>query len=1024
MWKRLITGFEGPVLFPVFCAVYITYRYLVHLDLELTGLPREMIGISTLKGIDIGKRANVLYEALFILTTIWLFVSAGINFLYYKYMRFLPPHRVLNGISAFGILLIFGAFFTPGVTESLNVILSVLAVAILFYAIGTFQNSEVPRNEDVLALTLLTAASLAILFRDVSIHFFSYTGYFYFNDLLLLFGSIWCLIRLGISLISPTRTGFLNLISFLLIHIPLISFISYEITMIMEQRGFEPLTVSASLLVTLIGVFGLALIIEKRFPKPLDDRWLNYVAVVFITGLLLFLYYTPVIEHSEEMFELANPALGIHRYFTYGEIPVLESFNSHMFFELWYGFIYSFLNGYHGLDFRTYSFLNPVLSALVIYFFLRRWGMNRWMVIAVHLLFPMILFILPFTLATVLIVIMLMDQWYKRQDFRTYLWLMVSLMALVVWRIDLGFAGIFVTGILLGIFFIQGLARVRANHIFVPILLITAIIVVTMSYSVFHEIPIWDNFQQALYYLSSQQSYGLPELAPSYNNVFFAQHFMFPVAIFVLLLYLLFNLQSLLKRNRFITISMLSMIVFYLINFHRGIVRHGFIENSDNWLSSFAFFILPASIYFMELNDRWKPYRSYLFLALSFVILVAFKYPDIRISDSQYSRLYDRFLKADSTWEEGKIVGTRISGSEDFYRKKIDEIGSFFNQFLGEGENFYDYSNSPMLYYYLEKRPPSYFNQMLLSIHDSFLNQIVIDTLKNGKFPFIVYSAFPEAGLDQLDGVPKDLRHFSLGEHIHRNFKPFAIVGDFVIWKNNSITSSLRSLSPGFQLDTLKKNRLVLNIADSALKYNKIEVSVPSDKYTFLTIGDTAIYQSYSAGGYNYFLMEKDLILKGKVLIHGAIDEINSVEVTNTDYFPDHYSDRSKKYNLELLPAIWAGDYDKGDFDIRNLEEVENDSIPGFHFIIPDHIDKSKGNFILVECHTVWDKYDGFELSFTAAGEKLGSFDFIADETPENPYLIRVSSQFLWNRDDIDGITISPEYYMSQVKNAYLLTPK
>ena len=179
------------------------------------------------------------------------------------------------------------------------------------------------------------------------------------------------------------------------------------------------------------------------------------------------------------------------------------------------------------------------------------------------------------------------------------------------WKIELGLSAIAISSIL----FICYLIYKRFNKKVVLDLLKSILMVFGIILSVlalvlaFTHIDIISNFSQAISYLGANQAHGLPDITRNFDRIFYIHYYIFPVISILLLLYYLVRLN--LKRNSchlFFELSMIAMLVFYVINIQRGLVRHSFAETNEFFYQ--LVFLSDFSAVYLGYRKTW--HKTYL----------------------------------------------------------------------------------------------------------------------------------------------------------------------------------------------------------------------------------------------------------------------------------------------------------------------------------------------------------------------------------------------------------------------------
>lgn len=171
------------------------------------------------------------------------------------------------------------------------------------------------------------------------------------------------------------------------------------------------------------------------------------------------------------------------------------------------------------------------------------------------------------------------------------------------------------------------------------------------------------------------------------------------------------------------------------------------------------------------------------------------KYP----LETDNQSLFDKITAA--YYKPSEITGTnekieRTKGSKAYKEANYGNLRQFMDQNLKADETFIDFSNNPMLYFYLERPVPSYFNQYMQNTITPYLQK---ENLKNNlihKSPLVIFSSIPQLWFDNTDGVPNPLRYSIIAQYIYDNYLPLTIIDKRFLW-------GLKGRS--FQLDSQPK---------------------------------------------------------------------------------------------------------------------------------------------------------------------------------------------------------------------------
>lgn len=1033
------------IFISIFYSLGLLIKYASTFNPELQSFTGRMIGEATLQGYDINKRINAFYQA----GALFLFGTAFISFIfwrassYFKELFKAPEIQIINYTSLAGIILCFFTLWDSPIKTALELIFCIQIVSITIYVLKKifFKNTNITQN--------ITPSFYAISFV------LGFSVFFIWNEIVVLFDFLPkanLLYTLFISVVVAfiivaqltkhkniaESKNEINRLAYLLLPLALIPFLSVlkdETYLILN--GYHVYYFSPRKLY-LIGILCLAASIAWRYritiKKPLlafvkntDELVAKRYFPLLILGVFAFTYYSPFIEASTEMFEAGNQYLPLMEFQKFGVIPIIEKFNSHQLFELFWGGLYVLFNGLHGRELPLYDFLDLVLLAALEYYFIYKISRNAYVSLFIVLFFPLFDFFLHSNRSIAFLAIFILHAMINQKpSVKNYLLLISCTAFLMLWRLEIGYPSAIAIAGTLFIYWMNEKRFVFDRKILLKSLLFFSISCLLLLGAIawWRDINVFDKLLNGFNYLASAQSYGYIDLGDETTTVFKMQYFIFPVILILgfCALLVFFKRYTILRSQRFIYTSLIFLTLYYFVNFQRGIVAHTLAGGPDNWLSPFLFLIISASVY-LFLYKRSTVTKFILFIVVSSFLIMNYKYPSVSAAQNVYSQVIEKANNFPKIIPHEKIV--RCINDMDYENQKFSNFKKLIDEELTDKQTFIDFSNTPMLYYFTGKISPSYFNQNPLTIHNDYLQKKFISDLKNYDAPFILFSNFPESWWDNAIHVPNTIRHYRMAEYFYNNYQPFTIVDSLCIWKRND-----------FKIKN--KEHLVYNYIpsnDSILKRNLISGNIISNnkKYLFkvgavsfrsgneeertitINIGDQTKILSPSfidkINRIRYYILnpaEKDFSFQLK----NADSNISSLHLYECDYIPDFYSQQPKTHNISQLPYI-CGTYDKTVHQEKVLANLlsqtltlTNNTIQGFNFAAD--IDKSSGNTILISLECDNETTGEMELRYgSSKKEDEGTFVFsIPSGKGRREFAIRISSQYNWYTPEINYITL------------------
>jgi hypothetical protein len=573
-------------------------------------------------------------------------------------------------------------------------------------------------------------------------------------------------------------------------------FIAFEASWIFNQRGLNahPLLIyGVCVILALIVYISLRKRLKKHFFHTRDT--ISGKIYLWIPVLIaVFAYYQPVIPFNTEMFENANPANAILRSAVFGEWPFWDYMSSHMLSETVFGFIYVFFNGFDGgQSFYIYDFLHKVFFLIIIYIFIWKISGRHGFALLFTLFFPFtdIAFCEFFSYS--IISLFFLDRIYHKPDFKIFLFSFAWVFFLILWRIDVGHAALwpfFLLFVMLLLYHRQWKIVKRAG--IALIVVIIAGIAIALLGCLIRQVHFLTVFWQVLHYVASDQANGNVYIAPQYDRLFLIHYVIFPVTILVIGLLIMTRFRQLLQKHGFLVPALIFLIVFYFANIPRGLVRHGFNENTDLFITSFSFLILSLSVLLLFRRKNLTAFSVFSFTLLFMIILL--KYPDTK----DYQNVTDAFGNHYNTLKlpAGPDKIQRCPEPEYFAEQHYSDIKNLMDQHFDRDATFIDFSNTPMLYFYTQRRVPSYFNQYIQNIFDSYLEKENLKLLDSYDIPVVLFSNIPLSWGDMIDGIPGAVRQQLIAGHIFRNYRPYAIINHHAVWLRKDIPAPSTNFPP------------------------------------------------------------------------------------------------------------------------------------------------------------------------------------------------------------------------------------
>ncbi|MBK7764373.1 MAG: hypothetical protein IPI46_13685 [Bacteroidetes bacterium] len=817
MLRKLFTSlkFEWEILSVslfISACIVLTYFQSVSFNLEI---PSQLyISQASSDGIDAGKRITFYYSSIFIL----LFTSfITYTFLYhlFNYCKVQTKWKQWVAVVSFsGCLLVFAESMGAKSLGSIRLMAMILLLGILLLLLSRWMKSlNYVRHHHFITAYILSALLITITLQFVS------NSKFNFHSLFIIVSVVWaCLLVLCKQATACSVVSLFRIFRPLAI-VPIILFVSIEAYFFCEVNGVT-LAYKTFFAIMLLISFVMYFLKQRLSPsKPnLQNLIVRYFAPSILLCFVLLSFYHPVIQQPEELFEMANPANAQLRFWNYHEWPVIDFMSSHMLSEQFYGYLYHLLFPlYPQLDFLVYEFMYILLFYFLGYYFCLRVFKNAGLAICLLIAFPFIENLFAIHLFFAVLAFYACNKIVAQPTIKHYLILAGTLVLLMLWRLDTGAAAIMATCIYLPLQFYLRKQKIAWRNLLKSTLIFSAMLLFTFLLIFIFRSPslIIENIQLALHYMSGNQAHAYSLLANSFDQHTYFFYVLIPL---LSIIGIAVNIYSI-SKSKLSTFEHKASIFFYILvlaNFQRGLVRHHFIEGNDSFLVS-AFYLATALCLLAFLQFKNIAFKFVVFSVSSFMLVITISYfplasgktnVETALTSSTSLHLHEYL---DQPNRQGR---TMVNNA--FAKTHYQDLKLFLDQHLKPTQTFFDFSNTPMLYFYCQRKVPSYFCQNQQNAIDAFIQQTDIKKFSVDDMPVVVYSNHPPNWFDATDNIPNSLRQYYYAEYIYQNYKPYCIVSGRSIWidkkldwKNNNLP--LDSNSSNSKTHDYKKLAMYVN---------------------------------------------------------------------------------------------------------------------------------------------------------------------------------------------------------------------
>lgn len=600
-----------------------------------------------------------------------------------------------------------------------------------------------------------------------------------------------------------------------------------EFTLIANQRGFAFIdsttsgVIVALLLVSLAAVRVLRADVRGRIDVA---RLLARTSLpCLLLGLSTLTFWAAVRTPPNEMLEAGNAGLSIQQWFEYGRLPFFETFDVHGLSDSLMGFVYACVNGWNGTTWQHWDFVPFVLAMLGVYALLARVLGSAPLGFLVVVVSPFVRELFPSAFGIAIAFAFVALACIQARRTSTFAWTAIALVAVWLWRMDLGFAVSLATATVFGLraFGVRGLDRDEPfpwrRALLGFGLCGAALALVTAVIAAWRGVDLVARAKELSHVVASDQAFGVARLAERIDEVVSFRLFVMP-ALLVATAALLFTQHRTTttetdKRTTWSIYALVYLLAFSLVLATRGLVRHTFVENVGAYVTGFGFAVVALSpCVLLDAGRRRIAFGGFVALHALLPLAFAVGQNDGAQSDALRSNVLARASHRLRSWTPMDPAGTafaRSPVSAEFRARHIEPMQALASEYLAPCETFLDMSASPMLYVYAGRRSPHWLNH-LITVQGDCLQQRFLFELERAAAPLVVMNQKPELGpvegmqtILDIDGVPLALWHARIFDALHEKCEPFRMAGRFEVWARTDWGPTSSASTDGEMLGTI-----------------------------------------------------------------------------------------------------------------------------------------------------------------------------------------------------------------------------
>ena len=917
-----------------------------------------------LDGISISKRiANFYLLFLFALPILFFGISIGIR----TFLRSFPQKKEeLFVISCFMFLLTLSAYFNHAPKDvSVICILFVLAnfIVVSFYDKDNFADFSFFTKSLLLLLTLTVSISIFTNFR----HIYPAFGV----SCVFLIGYEFCCF---ICYRKKKAQSFINTIPYVFMWFPTISFISLEVIYFLIEKGqliqnYRPYIIGSCLLYAITAEI---ILITKKSNNSKQFGYIgaitSFVCIAYFQGKYQFVFDY---RNYPNIYELGNHAVAADSFFR-GKIPIIDYFSAHALGDVWTGLLYAFIHDdFKGILVNPYNGIASIVAFFSLFYIIREVFSeaqnieNKELDLAILyiLLFPALVTGIKW-ISVCIVVIAALIYLQKNNSFKSNYIFWISVLLCSIHTYDEGIS--LSLGCIIAVLITDVTTKSWKNlKRFVTSGLITVSVLsgICVIYCLATDLDPISRFKEWLSVsVGSSSSWATSSFGDESSFAFFIAYFLVPIIVISVITITIINFCKT-KFNLILFVLVLAFSITELFYIPRTIVYHnlmvcrgitGVLMNYIHWtLALFALYFYSRRISSLRM-------KSLVFIFVMFTTITLEGAFVTNYLPNSKASLAGKAIENSKEWRISNHNKDNLRASRIVYEKKTQElVGSFktvFDTLLNDKQTFLDFANVTSMYLLTGRERPAYVGQMPSLLTDLYSQEQFLKEIEEYDCPIAVLGTTVQSYLQQMIGIPHNIRYYKIAEYIYRNYRPLVKFDEIAVWCKKDLYSQYANIiktSPAFSS------------------------------------------KSFSLLDYGYDFTS------------------DSNEENKREYKPFH------SFNLKMLPYIWANNDKYNAVSLQKLSDLRNHSEDKqqYRFSGSKHIDKNNGNYLLMKLKAETNTMTSVKIYDSNNKGASYTYDF-SIKKGENNYLIRISQDYFWHAFNIDTVEISnsPEVNISDIQ--------
>lgn len=934
----------------VFIAIVIAFAIAYYINplanVDLTEWNRTFCS-AVLSGISIDVRIGNFYKLLFLYLP--LLVVALICMLTVLFMHRERYAETYTKLSIFLFLATFASYISRYTADPEEINNNPMLQCILAFLI-------------ILSVVSLIDKKQEICFKDSVMMFVTYTisvatsaMLFHAEDIITYIWVVGAVIVILVALLGEKLSKYLRCFVCLVAWLPSLIRAALEGIYILTEKGRGIERYCTHITRTTLIIIAVSVLISWLiYKKEWNFSTLGYIgAIVSFTTLGFFSYsyqYTFSYSSMANIYELGNGAVAMDTYL-YGKLPIIDYFSAHALGDVWTKLVYCFVNGdINGILVNPYGGLGTIVAFIALFFIIKH-IFNEDIAVLYVLLFPGSLTGIKWvSVCSISITVLLYI--LKKHSIKSYLifWIGILISAFHTYDEGISLSMACIMAYIIGCILQKEWKRIRSfiftgASVGVVVLVLYSCYAVVTGLSVIGRLKEWMSVS-----VGSSSSWATANFGDHTSFAFLMSYFIVPVTAVMILIFVIVRYV---KKRKNIDLVVLTVVfsLTEILYITRTIVYHNLAVCSGVTGVLLNFIHWTVSVYVLYLMTEKEERENVKILAFTGTMMAVILIEGTAVMKnwpSADSALLSRGLKATSSWD----LRDDVSYNKDQPRIVYDEettalVNSFKNIFdtlMTKEQTFLDFANITSMYLMTGRTRPCYVGQSPSLLTDLYSQECFLAEISEYDCPLAVLGSTETSYLQQMVGIPHNVRYYKIAEYIYYNYRPLIKFGEFVIW--------------------CEKDR-----------YNEY-----IEKATLC--GLTELGYTLVDYGYDFTTSYVD-------------------ENGNTQYvFAPYHS-----YNLQDIPYIWANYDDYSAIDNTMLAEITSTEFNVYLFEGSKNYISEKGNYLSYSAINTSEDDICINIVFYDSSNNGAKMQYWFNVKPgNNNYLIRISEDYFWDVFNIDTI--------------------